>query len=288
MATWAFGDENRFDLVATPRLPGMATEPESPPPPARPTRTRRPAILAVSAVLLAAAAFLALLARIKPATRERTGDASRAILDATAAGRERATASPSSPPPPSDNEARGISPEEVRRMTEALTALEDRFCPGSFETPAEDAAGPMRRLAQRLRYRGPTLAEADLAGLKALAATEPPGPHQGDHEPRHTSPDAANALRWHALILRFRDDRPLPEDFVHLPPRRQLAVLAWSFHLEDDPPVAEALHRGTAEEVVHAVADSLMVDAPLPHTSLSTTFPPLDDYRRFLGPLPRK
>ena len=43
-----------------------------------------------------------------------------------------------------------------------------------------------------------------------------------------------------------------------------------------------------SEEVVHALADALTVDVPLPPTSLSSRYPPLEDYRRFLAKRPRR
>ena len=82
---------------------------------------------------------------------------------------------------------------------------------------------------------------------------------------------------------RYLDDRPLPDDFSQGGPAWQLATLAWSYHVEDDPAVSQALSHGALEESVHALVDALTVDVPLPATSLSDRYPPLADYRRFLA-----
>jgi hypothetical protein len=96
------------------------------------------------------------------------------------------------------------------------------------------------------------------------------------------------ALSWHALTRRFAGDRPLPDDYLDGPTRWQLATLAWSFHVDHDPGVAQALSRGLPAEVVHALAQALAVDVPLPATSLADRYPALAEYRTFLGRLPRR
>jgi hypothetical protein len=123
-------------------------------------------------------------------------------------------------------------------------------------------------LAERLRYRGPRLSEAELARLATLPDR-----------------DGTLALRWHDRIGRFADDRPLPGDFARGPLRWQLDTLAWSFHLDG------SRDRGRGRdpsEIPHMLGASLAVDVPLPSLALSARHPALTAYRRFLGRLPRR
>ena len=185
-----------------------------------------------------------------------------------------------------------LGAEGRRRLNEAIADLLERFDPTGSEAsisgaivdrprPAiEDAqlVPSVIRLAGRLRYRGGTLSAEDLDRLRVSAE----GSAQG------AGNDAALALKWHALVGRYLDDRPLPDDFSQGGPAWQLATLAWSYHVEDDPAVSQALSHGALEESVHALVDALTVDVPLPATSLSDRYPPLADYRRFLAERPRR
>jgi hypothetical protein len=178
------------------------------------------------------------------------------------------------------------------RLTEALVDMLERFDPlepqsrVAGDSGAErtqyledlDAGRLMTRLAQRLRYTGALLSEDELRRLEERV---------GRQERRRDS-DAELALRWHALTRRFSLDRRLPTDFVEGPTRWQLATLAWSFHVENEPTILKALEESSPEEIVHALAEVLAVDVPLPATSLSGQFSGLDDYRRFLSRLPRR
>jgi hypothetical protein len=176
-----------------------------------------------------------------------------------------------------------LSAQEQRNLTEALVDFVDRFGldnPEGAKTGRTGTVEPavlMIRLANRLRYRGAFLLaeeQAQLAGEAEDAAS--------------AGSDAALALRWHDQVRRFADDRHLPEDFAQGPPRWQLATLIWSFHREDHPEVVRMLDRGTPAEVIHALADVLAIDVPLPATSLGARHPALKEYREFLGRLPRR
>ncbi|MEO6810287.1 MAG: hypothetical protein ABI353_14320, partial [Isosphaeraceae bacterium] len=128
-------------------------------------------------------------------------------------------------------------------------------------------ANPTRLMilvADRLRYRGPLLNAVERSRL----ADEP-------------GPDAARALAWDDQVRHFLADRPLPADFPLGPLRWQLATFAWSFHVPDDP-------RRTAAEVPYDLADALSLNAPVRPNPLAVTYPPLADYSRFLGRLPRR
>ena len=126
-------------------------------------------------------------------------------------------------------------------------------------------------LARTLRYRGPFLSADERAELE-----DERGPGS-DHE-------RSLALRWHAHIRQFADDRPLPGDFARGPLRWQLATLCWSFHLDDDPTAP----RRSPAEIPHALADALAVDLPVRATPLSARYPALAGYVEFLGRLPRR
>ncbi|WP_165230684.1 hypothetical protein [Aquisphaera insulae] len=290
MATWAFSEEKLFDLMAMPLLPGSPGEPDLliPTETARRPPGRRPAVLGLAALLLGISALLFVLFRGRSGLQEGTVEEPSTPLAPRSADREPQPTRASLVPPASPDEMRPASVEEIRRMSEALASLADRLGSDVAEPPPADAAESIRRLAERLRYRGPLLGDEDLARLETLAAAEGPPPRGGRGPLPTATSDAANALRWHDLVIRFRGDRRLPAGINQEPPRRQLALLAWIFHLEDDPGISEAVRHGTPEEIVHALADALLVDLPLPRTSLATSFAPLDEYRNFLGSLPRK
>jgi hypothetical protein len=215
VATWAFGNANRFDLVALPRLAGIELDHSYLDPasidsePARPPRRLPPyRALAVAGLTTAIAASLAWRAW------------------------ENSRSPEGSPGPASTNPGEPgttIGPEARARIVADLEALADRFEVGGSNEPAD----LMARLASQVHYRGPFLSPDELARL----ADE-------------VDPDRDRALAWHERLKVFVDDRPLPDDFAALPLDRQLARLARSFHLDpstrpEDTPAAllEALTR---------------------------------------------
>jgi hypothetical protein len=313
VATWAFDHAGHFDLVAVPRLAGITPEPSGlildagvtdaergqpedlpasmgkPSGPHRRGPGRRVAVMTP----IALAGLLAIAAGVGwwGARRiETPPEAEHGIELEVKAGR---TAGRDSPPIRKGYE-KVLTPDERRRLAEALVDMIEQFCPrdGQGEVRGDSGTEPrldspgrgsepaalMIRLARCLRYSGPSLSAEELKQLEESG--DGPGPRWG--------PDAALALRWHALTRRFLADRPLPAGFAAGPTRWQLAVLAWSFHVDEEPGVIQALTRGVPEETVHALADALEVDVPIPPTSLAGRYPALDRYRRFLGGLPRR
>jgi len=284
VATWAFANGNRFDLLAVPRLKGVALDPSyldlaADPQPDRPVARRgagvSPAALAPAALpaLMVVVLFLVLAGSL--AARRRRGDEPAAVASPVARrshppGSESGlVGSDLTPPPARPVGAADDDPGERRRTAEALTALAERF----GVAPGGDAGDPpalMARLAGSLRYRGPWLdgdSRADLA--------------------RQAGYDAALALRWDALARRFAADRPLPADFASGPLRWQVGVLAWSFHL-DPGPGPPPPNRRPADEAAHALAEALTVDSALGPSPLAARYPALDSYRKFLDRLPRR
>jgi hypothetical protein len=295
VATWAFANGNRFDLVALPRLATSGADLDASylepsalggaeMPSARPRGVARgkrlghalPVVAGVSALLLGALSGLFW-------QRDRGQADARARPDTPAPADIRPAPEKSPPdrasyrddPDPAD-------PDERRRVAEALDDLAERFgvvaaSSASSTVPEEGPTAPMVLLAERLRYRGPWLSPAELAELSTAR----------EH-------NATLALRWHALLRRFADDRPLPRDFARGPLRWQLDTLAWSFHLDPDPgPVAgddPPRARHSPAELLHALGEALAVDVPLPPppAPLSARHPALAAYRDFLGRLPRR
>ena len=307
VATWAFENSNHFDLVAVPRLGGLGADPlelvlEWDPagtradipgglardpvaaPSCRP-RGRRP----MNAILVPLVAVLAIVAAFSwwaalHVTRPAVTPGEVALHEPATAGI--GPVEPRGPSLPRKGQEPELTPDERRRLIEALVDMVERFCPPQVEARAPGVKSTdamdhepgmlMLRLAGGLRYSGASLSAAELVQLGAGEDGTGPGS------------DAVMALRWHALIRRFAGGRPIPDDFLDGPTRWQLATLAWSWRVDDDPGVVQALTRGLPDEVVHALADVLSLDVPVPSTSLSGRHPALDDYRAFLGRLPRK
>ena len=269
VATWAFGNANRFDLVALPRLAGVEldrsyvdpasidAEPPSTPadgpdadgpgdlesPGARP-RTPATRRLPLYKGVLAAVGLVGLVA---------------AGLAWQASGRPRGSgpstdprsATSIEPDPP-------LGPETRARIVAGLETLADRFEVGGSNDPGD----LMAEIASKVHYRGPFLTPDELTRLAA----------EGD-------PDRDRALGWHQrLRSTFADDRPLPDDFARLPLARQLDRLARSFHL-DPPPEPGA--------IPGALLEALSRGGPVRPTPLAARYPALSDYARFLGRLPR-
>jgi hypothetical protein len=252
VATWAFGNANRFDLVALPRLAGVEFDRsyldlasiDAAAPPAklfrRLTRPRlsHPLGWAIGVAVLSAAGLAWWVA-----THPRP-IASQAPL-------EPGPAPPETRPP--------ITPEQRSQIVDGLEALADEFDVGG----SNDPGALMARLAEQLHYRGPTLTPAELAKLA-----------------READPDRDRALAWHERLTRtFAADRPLPENFTNLPFDRQLERLAWSFHLDPSTPLGA---------IPEALARTLGRQGVIRPTPLAARYPPLTDYARFLGKLPRR
>ncbi len=272
LATWAFGNGNRFDLVALPRLAGVAldasyvdpdrldTADHSAPAPARRPRLRPFALFAAS-VLLAAAAIA--LTRPKPPAPE----PSRAALTPSTPGQPPLRNEPKVPPPDLANyPSFDTDPESKQQVLSSLVEFAERF--GVIEPGAasahDDPASLMLRIAERLRYQGPFLSDADRARLAS-----------------ETGPGLARALDWDAQIQRFAADRPLPSHFARGPLRWQLDTLTWSFHLDPDARLAPA-------EIPLVLANALAVDGPIRPNPLADRYPILNDYARFLASLPAR
>lgn len=276
VATWAFGNGNRFDLVALPRLAGVELDPsyvdpatlDADPDPAAPTGTRmwlppwcgRRTIYALAAGAILTGVLLGL------ALHADDRDDSRPAPTASTVPERR-------PRPTTIGDEAPSTPEERRRVAVALRDMAERFGVISADAARHDVdpTGLMVLLARTLRYRGPSLSADERTRLGNER-----GPGSG-HE-------RSLALRWHAHIRRFADDRPLPADFARRTLRGQLATLCWSFHLDDDP----AAPRRSPAETPHALADALAVDLPVRATPLSALYPALSGYIEFLGQLPRR
>jgi hypothetical protein len=255
VATWAFANGNRFDLVALPRLAGVAFDPsyisieelEAEPSPTPQTGWRTGRIV-LGGAAVAAGALIGLLTLGNGPARPLPEPA-----PAVAVGPDR-----------SAYRDQVDEPGDRALAAEALLDLAARF-----EVPADDLARDdppalMARISDRLRYRGPLLTPSE---RDRLAAGE--------------DPDRARALAWDDRVRRFVADRPLPADFGRGPLRWQLDTLAWTFHLDGDP-------RRSSAEVPRHLADALAVDVPTRPSPLAERYPALADYAAFLGRLPRR
>ncbi|HEV3165310.1 MAG TPA: hypothetical protein VGZ22_14885 [Isosphaeraceae bacterium] len=269
VATLAFTTANRFDLVSLPRLASVAPDESylaytgcealSDPVPARRQlgNDRRLWGVTLAVACLVVVGVIAVMSQMRRGreshVQARTNLSSLSGLSLTRAPDRQAYRD------------ERLSPDEQASVTEGLLDLAQRF--GVVEASSashEDPTALMIALADRLRYRGPYLDEAELTRLM-----------------RERDPERAEALAWHRQVLRFAADRPLPADFARGPLRWQLDTLAWSFHVEPNP-------RWSVAEVPHALADVLAVERPIHSSSLITRYPPLDAYARFLSRLPRR
>jgi hypothetical protein len=197
VATWAFGNANRFDLVALPRLAGVELDRSYLDPAsidAEPAGfPRRPLPYYYKGALV-----VATLAGVVGAGWAWHGWREPRALPAT-------------PAPRSVDTGSTIGPAERSRIVDRLEDLADRLEIGGSNEPGDLLA----RISTQFHYPGPFLTPGELARLAA----------EGD-------PDRDRALDWHERLTRtFADDRPLPGDFAGLPLARQLDRLAWSFHL---------------------------------------------------------
>ena len=255
VATWAFAAENRFDLVALPRLAGVALDrtyvapggidlPDFAPNPRPRYDIRAPGAVAV------ATAGLVVVGALTAAWIAFGRDQGR-LPPPPAPVAEEAEADPAEPPLPAG---------ELARVRRGLDALAERFA-GFDLGPPTDAGAFLARLADALHYHGPVLIPTERDAI----AADP-------------DPDKVRALAWHDQIRRFRDDQPWPGRFGSLALPRQLAAVARSFHLDPDTPPS-------------AVPDALIAVLARPGlirpTPLAARFPTLSDYARFLARLPR-
>jgi hypothetical protein len=167
------------------------------------------------------------------------------------------------------------SPAERRRLVEVLVDLADRCGVRVVPDAASDPVALMQALDRDLRYRGPLLSDDERMRLNPA----------GDGAP---DAGAALALRWDAAVRRFAADRPLPEPSLFRAGRLrwQLAVLAWSFHVDDAASGRDP--RRSATEVALDLADALTINLPVRPMRLAQRYPALDSYAAFLGRLPRR
>lgn len=257
-STLAYGFGNRFDLMATPRRPVGALDPSyaeigelDPPEPAKQERSRRKVLrLGISAALLACAAVGATWT-LRPGSD--VGDETPRAVPAIA--REQM-----SPPDPKDYPDDPDLERHRDRLFENFARLADEL-KVEIEGVTTLAEG-IRRLSEGLRYRGPWLTDQQIRALES--------------EPGGDIP-----LAWHRHLLRFADDRPLPEDFDSGPLPWQLAVLSWSFHRDPEP---AGVAKDPFGELEHWLGRPWLVD---PHP-LADRYPPLAPYAEFLLKLPRE
>ncbi len=253
VATWAFGNANRFGLVALPRLSGIELDGSYIDPASIDAGPPEPAETPASLPLYRGGWF-------GPSSRRALAVAALTVVVAAGLawrawdGPEKSTDPAPAPAEPGPSVDRDLDP----RAFADLANLANRFEIGASKDPGE----LMAKLAERAHYRGPFLNSAELARLAA------------EHDP-----DRDRALAWdRRLRSTFADDRPLPDDFARLPLPRQLDRLAWSFHL--DPSTRP-------EDVPRALLEALAREGPIRPTPLAARYPALSDYARFLARLPR-
>ncbi len=258
LATWAFGNANRFDLLGTPRRSALLLDSTYLDTTQRGASPRSlwhsPQALAV----LSSASALALAGVVLTIQGERDL-APPAVTSSAPSALETIADDP-----------RDDTATERRRLREALVALCGRFGVDVEEMPDAAPAALMEKFASEVRYDGPTLSEADRAALA-----------------REASHDAALALRWDEHVRRFAGDEPLPSAFRSLSTRAKLTKLARVFHVESEVLISGAPHRSPAERV-QELGDALAVDLPLHALQLAARFPVLADYQAFLDRLPRR
>ncbi len=211
VATWAFSGENRFDLVAFPRLVGVALD-DSYIPPALLEAAQRPAPVRRNRVARAGVAV---------------GLAASVLAGLIWWMSARKPVEPATPPAPVAALAPPtLEPAGAAQVQARLSVLAGRL--EGFEVgPSDDPARLLARIAEAVHYRG-----------RILGATEL------DRIARDPDPDKVRALAWHGQIQKFVDDQPLPGDFASTPLAGQLAAVARSFHLDpslEPGSVADAL-----------------------------------------------
>jgi hypothetical protein len=261
VATWAFANGPRFDLVALPRLGGERLDPAYVDPDRLP-----PLVLDRSRLARLASRFgLALVPLVAGAVVVGWLVARRPLRlpPSPPDARGSSTTNRTVAPPLRPTSAVPDDPVDEAPVQAGLMTLADRFGLELDRTAKPDTTALMIQLAN-VRYSGPWLTAAERAAL----AADP-------------DPEADRALAWEAHLRRFAPDRPLPPDFATGPLRWQLEVLTWSFHLEPDP------HRPAAEVPAH-LADRLAVDVSTRPSPFESRYPALRAYARFLDRLPRR
>lgn len=269
LATLAFGNGNRFDLLAVPRLAGVtldssyavlsdATTLEHNVD-ERQGRARLVASLGGRwrrAGVMGLVLFLAMGTALAISRRWRTGPAA----SPTSGTQEQREAVPDRA-----GYREAIDADEQAIIVEGLIDLTEHCGLALPASPRaeHDPAALMIRLSQELQYRGPRLSKAEFSRLE-----------------REPGREARRALAWHNTILRFLGDRPLPADFASGPLRWQLDTLCWSFHVEPDP-------RLSAAEVPHHLAAALAFEGSLRPCPLADRYRALAAYAAFLERLPR-
>ena len=272
LATWAFAGENRFDLVAFPRLAGVTLDrsyvspsthdPLSPPAsPGSPGPTtprpayreiRDPGSLLVAWVGLVIVGLITLAWSYSrnwfqpPAPRQAARVAQRRPVD------------PALAPGPAPAQ---FTPAENVRASVGLEALAARLRGFGVDSSTANPTRLLTQIHENLTYPGRTMTDPELAIIR-----------------QDPSPDKARALEWHDQIGRLLPDPSWPDDFATLPYPRQLAALGRSFHLG---PATRP------EEVPNALITFLSRPGLIQPTPLAARFPALSDYARFLAKLPR-
>jgi hypothetical protein len=257
VTTMAYSLANGFSLAATPSYgndPGyrLIGQLEGPP---RPRRWPWIAagVLGLAGVL--AGSLLLIPSRRRVAIEDRPRPLAHSIRTPRAEG-------PQAVPPPRPTDSSIVDDNERELVREGLIDLANRF--DLPVDPGDDPSSLMSAIATTLRYRGPWLSHDELASLRSEA-----------------SPEAARALALHDHLRHFAEDRALPADFVQGPLSWQLRVLAWSFRVTPHPNLTPA-------ELPFALADALAMDGPVRLGAREPRYPPLSDYARFLGRLPRR
>ncbi len=266
VATWAYCNDLRFDLLAAPRLASLALDasyvdpsvrlPAAPSPWAR----TKPYLLVAASVALAGVS----IATVRGLMGEDEDPIPPLALAEPDPPPVRVKATEPSAIAPARGAYRGPieDPAEARAVEQGLASLGSRL----LDLDPDAARGPtawMLAIAA-FRYEGRWLTDEELAAISASTAL-----------------GRSRALADHARVRLFAADRPLPEGFASGPLRWQLDTLAWSFHLELAPKL-------TAEEVPSALAEALSLDEPVSPNPLEAAYPALADYARFLGRLPQR
>ena len=272
LATWAFAGENRFDLVAFPRLAGVtldrsyvtaatldptvAEAPPATPVPAKPRPAYRdirdPGSVTVAWVGLVIVGLITLAWSYsrnwfqQPAPRQAARFAPRQPVD------------PALAPGPAPAQ---FTPAENVRAQVGLEALAARLHGFGVDPSMTNPTRLLTQIHANLTYQGRILTDPELATIR-----------------QDPSPDKARALAWHDQIGRFLPDSTWPDDFATRSYPSQLAALGRSLRL--DP--------GTRpEEVPNALIGPLSRPGLIQPTPLAARFPALSDYARFLAKLPR-
>ena len=112
------------------------------------------------------------------------------------------------------------------------------FNPDKDEIDETDPTSWMVLIADRLRYRGEFLSENDLKRIDQASGNITMKPISG------------SVREWDRRLRRFIADRPLPADFkrTDAPLRWQVAVIAWSYHL--DPQLAKGAQKNTVPAIL--------------------------------------